>query len=161
MNEAKAITDISKVAKSRTSSPAHDNSSTTSMQTLPAGAQPDRVLTILIEPDDRVAEERMRENFIRAFETGEYQGESRSFATLSQLFALFTANRWQAMEKLQEIGPSSLRGLARALGRDVKRVHEDVDRLIEEGLIERTDDKKIYVPFEEIRFEASLKIKAA
>jgi predicted transcriptional regulator len=119
------------------------------------------VLTILIEPDDRVAEERMRENFIRAFETGEYQGESRSFATLSQLFALFTANRWQAMEKLQEIGPSSLRGLARALGRDVKRVHEDVDRLIEEGLIERTDDKKIYVPFEEIRFEASLKIKAA
>ena len=131
------------------------------MQTLPAGAQPDRVLTILIEPDDRVAEERMRENFIRAFETGEYQGESRSFATLSQLFALFTANRWQAMEKLQEIGPSSLRGLARALGRDVKRVHEDVDRLIEEGLIERTDDKKIYVPFEEIRFEASLKIKAA
>ena len=127
---------------------------------MPAVAQPDRVLTILIEPDDSVAKERMRENFIRAFETGDYQGESRSFATLSQLFALFTANRWQAIEKLQEIGPSSLRGLARALGRDVKRVHEDVDRLIEEGVIERTDDKKIYVPFEEIRFEASLKIKA-
>ncbi len=118
-------------------------------------------MTILIEPDDAVASKRMDEAAIRAFETGEYQGETLGFATLPQLFSVFTANRWQAIEKLQEIGPSSLRGLARALGRDVKRVHEDVDKLIEYNMIERTEDKKIYVPFEEIRFEASLKIKAA
>jgi predicted transcriptional regulator len=161
MNEAKAITGTYKAAKKPMSSRAPGNSSTISKPTLPAGAQQDRVLTIRIEPDDHAAEARMRESFVKAFETGEYQGESRSFSTLPQLFGLFTANRWQAIEKLQELGPSSLRGLARALERDVKRVHEDVDRLIEEGLIERTEDKKIYVPFEEIRFEASLKIKAA
>ena len=118
-------------------------------------------MTIRLNADDDEALAEMMASAKRAFRTGEYQGESLGFANLSQLFAVFSANRWQAIEKLQEIGPSSLRGLARALGRDVKRVHEDVDRLIEEGLIERTEDKKIYVPFEEIRFEASLKIKAA
>lgn len=118
-------------------------------------------MTIRIEPDDSVAEARMRENVLTAFETGEYQGESLGFATVAQLLHVFTAKRWELVEKLQAIGPSSLRGLARALGRDVKRVHEDVDRLIEEGLIERSESKMIYVPFEEIRFEASLKIKAA
>lgn len=128
---------------------------------MPAGAQPGRTLTIRIEADDKVAAERMNQSVLQAFETGEYQGESRSFASLPQLFNVFSANRWQAIETLQELGPSSLRGLARALGRDVKRVHEDVDRLIEEGLIERSESKQIYVPFEEIRFEASLKIKAA
>jgi predicted transcriptional regulator len=118
-------------------------------------------MTIRIEPDPVAAIASGRESAKRAFRTGEYQGEELSFSTLSQLFDIFTANRWQAIERLQELGPSSLRGLARALGRDVKRVHEDVDKLIEEGLIERAADKKIYVPFEEIRFEASLKIKAA
>ena len=118
-------------------------------------------MTIRLEPDVDATIARNRESAKRAFRTGEYQGEELAFSTLPQLFALFTAKRWELIEKLQEIGPSSLRGLARALGRDVKRVHEDVDRLIEEGLIERTEDKKLYVPFEEIRFEASLKIKAA
>jgi predicted transcriptional regulator len=118
-------------------------------------------MTIRIDPDADAAILRSRESAKRAFRTGEYQGEELSFATLPQLFEVFTANRWEIVQKLQELGPSSLRGLARALGRDVKRVHEDVDRLIEEWLIERTEDKKIYVPFEEIRFEASLKIKAA
>lgn len=118
-------------------------------------------MTIRIEPDGVAATEATNEAFVRAFESGQYQGESLSFANIAQLLNVFTAKRWELIEKLQEIGPSSLRGLARALGRDVKRVHEDVDRLIEEGLIERTEEKKIYVPFEEIRFEASLKIKAA
>ena len=118
-------------------------------------------MTIRLEPDVDATIARSRESAKRAFRTEEYQAEELAFSTLPQLFALFTAKRWELIEKLQEIGPSSLRGLARALARDVKRVHEDVDRLIEEGLIERTEDKKLYVPFEEIRFEASLKIKAA
>jgi hypothetical protein len=42
----------------------------------------------------------------------------------------------------------------------VKRVHEDVDVLLAEWLIERSEDKKLFVPYGEIRFEASLKIKA-
>jgi predicted transcriptional regulator len=161
MNEAKAITDTSTVGKKRMSSEVSTNSSTTSGPKLPTEAQRGRTMTIRIEPDADAAISRSRESAKRAFRTGEYQGEELSFATLPQLFEVFTANRWEIVQKLQELGPSSLRGLARALGRDVKRVHEDVDRLIEEWLIERTEDKKIYVPFEEIRFEASLKIKAA
>lgn len=161
MNEAKAITGTSTAERKRMSSEVSINSSTTSGTKLPAEAQRSRTMTIRIEPDPDATIARSRESAKRAFRTGEYQGEELSFASLRQLFDIFTAKRWEIVQLLQELGPSSLRGLARALGRDVKRVHEDVDVLIEENMIERTEDKKIYVPFEEIRFEASLKIKAA
>jgi len=44
---------------------------------------------------------------------------------------------------LQTTGPTTLRGLARELDRDVKRVHEDVSMLIKHGLVVRTADRKI------------------
>lgn len=52
-----------------------------------------------------------------------------------------------------------MRGLARELMRDVKRVHEDVAVLIEVGLIEKTDSGKIHVPYAVI--EADFALKAA
>lgn len=87
---------------------------------------------------------------------GEYQGEYRSFETLPQLFEVFTSRRWTLLYELKRLGPSTLRGLARALGRDVKRVHEDADILLKEGIIERNEDKKLFVPFAEIKIEATL-----
>ena len=50
-----------------------------------------------------------------------------------------------------------MRGLARELGRDVKRVHEDVAVLIEVGLIEKTDSGKIHVPYAVIETDFALK----
>ena len=64
--------------------------------------------------------------------------------------------RWILIEKLQQLGPSSLRGLARAVDRDVKRVHEDVAALLEDGIIERNEQKKLFVPFASVRIEFSL-----
>jgi len=54
------------------------------------------------------------------------------------------------IERLQELGEISLRGLARSLERDVKRVHEDAAVLLDWGLIERTVQGKICVPYEKI-----------
>jgi predicted transcriptional regulator len=49
-----------------------------------------------------------------------------------------------------------VRGLARNLGRDVKRVHEDVVRLMEYGLIERREDGKYFVPYDVIHADFDL-----
>ena len=53
----------------------------------------------------------------------------------------------------------SVRGLARSLERDVKRVHEDVGALIAVGLIERTERGKVHVPYAVI--EADFALRAA
>lgn len=96
-----------------------------------------------------------------AFATGQYQGEHQTFSSMAQLLSVFTPKRLELLSTLQQLGPSSVRGLARSAHRDVKRVHEDVVALIREGAIERTEDGKVFVPFEEIHLKATLLAKAA
>ena len=62
-------------------------------------------------------------------------------------FPILSPKRWELIERLQALRAVSLRGLARELNRDVKRVHEDVAVLLDWGLIERTDDRKVVVPY--------------
>lgn len=102
-----------------------------------------------------------REAVKRAWTTGEDQGEELSFATLEQLFSVISVKRWEIIEALQKTGPISLRGLSRTLHRDVKRVHQDVAVLLEEGIVERTAEGKIEVPFALVRFRASIGTAAA
>jgi predicted transcriptional regulator len=85
-----------------------------------------------------------------------YNGEYITFSTPDQLFAALPPKRWVLIEKLQQLGPSSLRGLARAVGRDVKRVHEDVAALLDDGIFERDGQKKIFVPFASVRIQFDL-----
>jgi predicted transcriptional regulator len=118
-------------------------------------------MLIKIQPDRGKVLKEMRADALRAWETGEYQGEVLGFANLKLLFDVFTPNRWTLIETLQRTGPSSLRGLSRALGRDVKRVHEDANILLTEGIIERTDDNKLFVPFSSIKIEAEFKAPSA
>ena len=82
-----------------------------------------------------------------------------SFESPAALFRVLSPKRWELIERLQSMGPASVRGLARALERDVKRVHEDVGLLIEVGLIERTAGGRIRVPFAVI--EADFELRAA
>lgn len=94
----------------------------------------------------------------RRIDAGEgYQGEHFGFTTPEQLFSIYTPGRWTLIQTLQRVGPTSVRGLARELSRDVKRVFEDVKLLMHEHVIERNERKQIFVPFETIRFEAEIK----
>lgn len=94
-------------------------------------------------------------------ESGEYQGEYLGYGTLSQLFHTFTPKRWALVERLQKMGPCSLRALASALNRDVKRVHEDVSLLVEEHIIEWTKDRLLHVPYRAICIDAVIFRSAA
>jgi predicted transcriptional regulator len=107
------------------------------------------------EPDEDIWKD-LKGSFTRAWETGEYQGEEITFASLDQLLDTFTPKRWEIIAKLRKIGPSSLRGLAREVHRDVKRVHEDVAVLLKEGVVERTSAGKLEVPFVSVRFKATI-----
>jgi predicted transcriptional regulator len=84
-----------------------------------------------------------------------------TFESPAQLFSVLSPKRWELVEQLQRLGPSSLRGLARSLERDVKRVHEDVALLIDWGLVERNEAGLLFVPYEEIEADFVLKASAA
>lgn len=95
--------------------------------------------------------EQARADFLTAWQTGEYSGEHFSFESPAALFRVLTPKRWELIECLQKTGPLGVRALARTLGRDVKRVHEDAAALVAIGIIEKTPEGKLVVPFEEIR----------
>jgi predicted transcriptional regulator len=64
------------------------------------------------------------------------------------------------IEKLQHLGPSTIRGLARSLGRDSKRVHDNVTAMLDWGKIERDIEGLVHVPFSIIHAEFDLKAVA-
>jgi len=84
-----------------------------------------------------------------------------TFASPAQLFSVISPKRWELIERLQAIGPSSIRALARAVNRDVKRVHEDVSTLSDWGIFEGTEDGKVCVPYDVIHANFDLKGKSA
>jgi len=102
-----------------------------------------------------------KQEFLQAARTGSYQGEHFAYESPAALFREITPKRWELLARLQQIGPLAVRALARDLGRDVRRVHDDVTVLLEVGLIEKTSDRKVWVPFKEIRIDSVLKSAAA
>ncbi|TAM51261.1 MAG: transcriptional regulator [Paraburkholderia sp.] len=98
----------------------------------------------------------MRERFVQAWHDGKSDTDTFEFESPKALFSVLTPKRWELIERLQALGEISLRGLARSLARDVKRVHEDVAILLEWGLVQRTPEGKIHVPYEKIHTEFDL-----
>lgn len=81
-----------------------------------------------------------------------------NFENLETLLQTLTPGRWALLKTLHTNGPMSIRALAKALGRDYKNVHKDVRLLESIGLIGRTPDEKIEVPWDVI--EARLRLAA-
>jgi predicted transcriptional regulator len=112
-----------------------------------------RTLTITLNPDWRAA--------LRA--TGKlakaetYQGEVLNFETPGQFFGQLTEKRWELVRVAQGCGEISVRELARRVGRDVKRVHEDVAVLADIGMLERTEQGGLVCPFSSMHIDMYLK----
>lgn len=69
-----------------------------------------------------------------------YQGEVLNFESPGQFFGQLTEKRW---------------AVVRGLGRDVKRVHDDVVMLAELGLVERTESGR-FCPFTSMHIDMYL-----
>jgi predicted transcriptional regulator len=80
------------------------------------------------------------------------------FENLESLLKTLTSGRWVLLKKLRKSGPMSIRALAGELERDYKNVHTDVRRLELIGLVSRTHDEKVEVPWDIV--EARLRLAA-
>ena len=81
-----------------------------------------------------------------------------NFESLEILLKTLTTKRWMLLRTLRKSGPMSIRALSNELGRDYKNVHTDVRLLERIGLINRTKEEKIGVPWDIV--EARLKLAA-
>ncbi len=70
------------------------------------------------------------------------------FENLEVLLKTLTPGRWVLLKKLHANGPMSIRALSKDLGRDYKNVYTDVRCLENIGLIERTKNDRIKVPWD-------------
>ena len=94
----------------------------------------------------------------RTMETGRADREAHiAFASPELLWQVLTAKRWELLKALSGVDPMSIREAARRVGRDVKAVHGDVTALLNTGLLSRTADGRVELPFQAIRVEFILR----
>lgn len=81
-----------------------------------------------------------------------------TFENLETLLKTLTPGRWMLLKTLHKAGPMSIRSLAAELGRDYKNVHTDVKLMENAGLVDRTENKQVEVPWDIV--EARLQLAA-
>lgn len=108
-----------------------------------------RTLTITMTSDWRTALRRVA----KSAQADSYQGETLNFESPGAFFGRLTERRWALVTALQGQGAMAVRELARRAGRDVKRVHEDVQVLAELGLVERDDAGGVLCPFADVHID--------
>lgn len=108
-----------------------------------------RTLTITLQPDWRAA---LRQAGKKAQATS-YQGETLNFETPGAFFGRLTERRWALVTAMLGQGTLAVRELARRVGRDVKRVHEDVQVLTELGLVERGEAGGVLCPYADVHID--------
>ncbi len=113
----------------------------------------DRYLTITLQPDWKGALRAMA----KVANADTYQGEVLNFESPGHFFGQLTEKRWEIVRAAQGKGELSVRELARAVGRDVKRVHEDVVILAEIGLLERTEGGGLICPYSSMHIDMYMK----
>jgi len=99
----------------------------------------------------------------RALDAGKRPGRADfelNFAQAGDLVSEITRERLRLLAALRAAGPLSVYALARRLGRNYSNVHADVKRLLALGLIERNDDKRVFVPWKEILIRLPLAVAA-
>ncbi|WP_163056196.1 hypothetical protein [Acidithiobacillus ferrooxidans] len=112
-----------------------------------------RTLTITVQPDWKSALRAAG----KAAQAETYQGETLNFESPDVFLGRLTALRWSLLRQIMSAGEVSIRELARRVGRDVRRVHDDVLVLAELGLIERTASGGVRCPFADIHVDMHLR----
>ena len=112
-----------------------------------------RHLTITLQPDWKGA----LRAAAKAASADSYQGEVLNFESPGHFFGQLTEKRWELIRAAQGHGDLSVRELARSVGRDVKRVHEDVVILAELGVLERTESGGVICPYASMHIDMYLK----
>ena len=103
--------------------------------------------------------EDMGRRFVDAFrraQEGEMVDERHvTFLTLEEMMSALTPKRLELLRHLHRNAATSINALATTLGRDYKRVHEDVTILESAGLVVR-DGGKLCAPWAALAAEVAL-----
>ena len=107
--------------------------------------------------------ERGFERFVETWERAEH-GQIKeteihlNFEDLSMLLSILTPHRLEVLRTLRKQGLSSVNALSKNLRRDYKNVHADVRALENAGLLVRTEEGALQVPWDVI--DAHLRLVA-
>lgn len=82
-----------------------------------------------------------------------------SFADLPTFLATFTTKRAELLSFLRSNGPTTIRRLASGLERDFKNTHTDVQLLKRLDLIKENEQRKVYVPWDEVDVDIHIDLK--
>jgi predicted transcriptional regulator len=80
-----------------------------------------------------------------------------AFGSIAELFSAVSEKRLELVRHVAGDEGLQIRPLARALGREYKNVHTDVQALIELGLLEKKERGGLRAPFDEIVIRAGLR----
>ena len=76
------------------------------------------------------------------------------------LFTELTPSRIDLLEALRRCGPCSVYALAKEVARNYLSVHTDVGKLQEHGLVKRTPENAVFVPFDSLEIRLMLAKRA-
>jgi predicted transcriptional regulator len=77
------------------------------------------------------------------------------FETFETFSRVMTPRRLEMLRHVHRHPARSIRALALALGRDYRRVHEDVEALVEGGLLDR-DETGLHADYDTVRMETRI-----
>jgi len=109
-----------------------------------------KAVAIRIRRNANQALNEMAARFSTTWKSGTAADDVLRFESPKALVRVLSPRRWEFVECLEARGPVGIRGLARALGRDVRHVHEDVRLLLDYGLVARTEQGGVHVPYDVI-----------
>lgn len=97
----------------------------------------------------------------RAIDAGEELPEADyhlNFSNANQLLSELPPRRLDTLRAIKRLGPVSAYAVARHLGRNYSNVHGDVQKLLEHGLVEKDENGRLLVPWDDVlvRVDASL-----
>ena len=105
---------------------------------------------------------RRRAAVVQAWKTGVPEPEARlDFESLEGAWQLLSPKRWAILRTMAGQGPLAIREIARRVGRDVRAVHSDIRALHLSGVIDKTQDGKMVLPYDVIRLDFTFDTRMA
>lgn len=115
-----------------------------------------RTLTITINQDWRAFLSEASRRAQDGAANDAYQGERLNFESAGAFFGQLTELRWNIVREMLGAGQVGIRELARRMDRDVRRVHQDVQALVELGMLEKAGDGSVNCPYIDIHIDMHL-----
>lgn len=81
-----------------------------------------------------------------------------NFSDTLHLFAELPPRRLDTLREIKRSGPLSVYAAAKQLKRNYSNVHADVQKLVEHGLVDKDEQGRVFVPWDDnvVRVDASL-----